>query len=151
MTKIACWTLFNITQTGILNRKTPPVDVDIGVWTKNRNTQCNYDTLLQIISLRGQPEDISIPRKIELSKNNIQYFGTNYKRHKSSYCWTFDFVVTHSGVFNNGIHDLGFLFNDSNQVPMILIGNEVKNLSSTLISFGTEKNIHYHIINHDID
>lgn len=149
MTTIICWTLFNITQTGVLNRNAPPVDVDIAAWTQQRNTQCNYDTLLQVISLRSQPEETTIPQRVSLTKELLQHFGSDYKRSKNNYCWTFQFNVTHGSVFNNGIHELGALFSDSNGVPMILIGDEVKNLTPVLASDGELKNIHYTILSHD--
>ena len=61
--KIACYTLFDITQTGVLNRSKPAVDMDPEVWIYKRNTQCNFDTILQVISLRSQPEVIDLPVK----------------------------------------------------------------------------------------
>lgn len=149
MTTIICWTLFNITQTGVLNRNAPPVDVDITAWMQKRNTQCNYDTLLQIISLRSQPEETTIPQRVPLTKEMLQQFGSEYRRAKNSYCWTFQFTITHGSVFNNGIHELGSLFGDSNGVPMILIGDEVKNLHPILSSEGELKNIHYSIAAYD--
>ena len=63
MQKIRCYTLFNITKTGITNRRNssklgPDKDKE---WEKLRNTQCNFDTLIQVISLRSQPENITDP------------------------------------------------------------------------------------------
>ena len=63
---ITCYTLFDITQTGVLNRAKPPNNEEHDQWLKQRNTQCNFDTIQQAISLRSQPEMISLPKKTEI-------------------------------------------------------------------------------------
>ena len=60
--RIECYTLFDITQTGVLNRSRPVDGQDLDQWVHKRNTQANFDTLLQIISLRSQPEIVSSPK-----------------------------------------------------------------------------------------
>jgi hypothetical protein len=73
--KISCYTLFDITQTGVINRGKPGTDEDIDAWLVKRNTQCNFDTILQVISLRSQPEDISKPKIKRIAINEFQNFG----------------------------------------------------------------------------
>ena len=58
---ITCHTLFDITATGVVNRHRPVEDEEMHAWLYKRNTQCNFDTVLQAISLRSQPEIISAP------------------------------------------------------------------------------------------
>jgi hypothetical protein len=63
--RIACYTLFDITKTGILNRARPADDVtDFNLWSDQRASQCNLDTLLQVISLRSQPDNSTIPSTV---------------------------------------------------------------------------------------
>ena len=61
--RIACFTLFDITKTDITNRKAPiNLSVkDLDDWEYKRNSQCNFDTIIQVISLRAQPERITKP------------------------------------------------------------------------------------------
>ena len=60
---ITCYTLFDITPTGIMNRHRPVVDEEIPIWLQKRNTQCNFDTVIQSISLRSQPDVTRNPEK----------------------------------------------------------------------------------------
>lgn len=133
-------TLFDITQTNIPNRSRPPDDIDPIVWEKQRKTQCNFDTLLQAISLRSQPENITIPVKSKLSNDNP--FGKLYSK-KELHAWTFNFTVNHTSVFNDGEDDLGFLYNDCQGIPMILSGEEVPILNNFLDTSFELKNIHF--------
>lgn len=142
---IRCFCLFDITHTGVLNRSRPPIDIDEKSWVYKRNTQCNYDTLLQAISIRSQPEIISHPivKKVNLTK--IGYFGKNYRATKKEMisCWSFEFGIQHPSVFNDGVSDLGSLYSDCDNVPMILCGTEFGDLSNFLSSSLDYKNIHF--------
>lgn len=147
---IACYTLFDITSTGVINRSAPPVDSNIAEWTIRRNTQCNFDTVLQVISLRSQPEIIIEPQKLSITPQAKHYFGQNYKFNKDSY-WRFEFYIQHASVFNNGVTELGALFSDSNSVPMILIGTEFKRLQPSLNTTPEYRNIYYEILSHEYE
>jgi hypothetical protein len=125
--RIACYTLFDITRTGVLNRARPGDDIEnITDWYHKRNTQCNFDTILQVISLRAQPENITEPKFVTIYDYK---FGSEYN---ISQCWTFDFEVQHDSVFENGIIDLGYLYTDCENVPMILVSNEPSNMPARL-------------------
>lgn len=140
--RLACYTLFDITQTGVLNRARPSVDItDINNWVYKRNTQCNFDTIIQIISLRGQPEVISSPKKNIIDKNHK--FGVLYADLEKYNCWTFDFEVHHSSVFEDGFSELGALYNDCQGVPMILCSSEYPKLSNFLDTTNSTKNIYF--------
>jgi hypothetical protein len=56
------------------------MDQDITDWTFKRNTQANFDTILQVISLRSQPESLSIPKKMLIKFDDFekQDWDTSY-------------------------------------------------------------------------
>ena len=93
MYRIRCYTLFDITQTGVLNRSKPAQD-DVEGWIKRRNTQCNFDTVLQVISLRSQPEVTKIPVKYQMNEEILDKFGFLYSVENTSY-WKFEFEIQH--------------------------------------------------------
>ena len=64
--RIACYTLFDITHTNVLNRSKPNID-DPEEWIKQRNSQANLDTILQCLGLRSQPELVIYPQIIDHS------------------------------------------------------------------------------------
>lgn len=138
--RIKCYTLFDITKTGITSR-TKTSD-DVSDWVTKRNTQCNFDTILQIISLRSQPEVVKNPEKISVSDKSI--FGFLYNSEKLEHCWVFEFEVQHSSVFDNDIDKLGALYLDCDSVPMIVIGTE--GISAFLDATPEFKNIHFEVV-----
>jgi hypothetical protein len=138
--RISCFTLFDITRTGILNRAKPSDDVkDIEQWLLNRNTQCNFDTILQVISLRSQPDISSNPKKVQLSKHN---FGSIYIG-KDIPIWTFDFEVYHASVFEDGIEELGYLYKDCQDVPMVKCETQYQYLNNNLDTTNDKRNIYF--------
>lgn len=144
--KIACYTLFDITQTGVLNRSKSGTNNDVDFLLK-RNTQCNFDTILQIISLRSQPEVLEIPTKENLRLDEFTNFGFMYQQveNETYPVWRFLFEVQHASVFDNGINELGSLYYDCDQVPMILCGTEWDKLPNFLDTTPELKNIHFTI------
>jgi hypothetical protein len=140
--KIRCHTLFDITKTGITNRinstNTDPQ------WQKQRNTQCNLDTILQVISLRSQPEDISTPVRSEILFSEFDKFGFLFESELEPHpCWTFDFTVNFHSVFDDGINDFGYLYSDCDGVPMIQIGTEWDKLPTFLDGSSELRNIYF--------
>lgn len=123
--RLVCYTLFDITQTGVMNRSKPIGD-NIDEWVKKRNTQCNFDTILQVISLRSQPEVCKIPNKIKMGEQELAKFGFLYENENESYCWVFEFEIQHPSVFENGIRPLGALYRDCEGVPMIVCDDQMK-------------------------
>lgn len=142
--RIRCYTLFDITQTGVTSRT--KLDNNIPDWLHARNTQCNFDTILQIISLRSQPEVVRKPERIELNLKEFGNFGVSYKSKNTVSCWTFDFEVHHASVFDNNDGKLGSLYTDCSSVPMIKSNTESINLSNFLNNSSDLKNIHFEII-----
>jgi hypothetical protein len=112
---IRCYTLFDITKTNITNRRPPPDSSleEAKAWQEKRNTQCNLDTITQVISIRAQPENLTDPVRKEIT-NSV--FGTELS---PTHYWTFDFAINYAQVFTDSSGDLGALFSDCNNVPMI--------------------------------
>ncbi len=144
--KISCYTLFDITQTGVINRGRPsPEDDPDNSWLHKRNTQCNFDTIVQAISLRGQPEDITIPSKTIIKFEDSDNFGFLFENEESIACWTFDFTIQHASVFSDGITDLGSLYSDCNGVPMIKTNTAWSKLPAFLDSSNELRNIYFEV------
>lgn len=110
--KYRCKTLFDCSATGITGHfrigQIPFADRmgqtinNIHDWNRSRNQQRNFETLLQIISLRSQPERISAVAQ-------------------DKQAWSFTFEVEAESTF--GLHGnpdpFAALFQDCNGVPMI--------------------------------
>ena len=144
--RIACYTLFDITRTGVLNRARPADDEkDIDSWILKRSTQSNFDTVLQAISLRSQPEIISNPEKILIKFDEEQRFGFLYTDNSENIypCWTFDFEIQHPSVFEDGITELGYLYRDCHNIPMIKVGTEYSKVIGFLDTSPEFKNIYF--------
>ena len=144
MHRIRCYTLFDITQTGVLNRSKPTGD-DVESLIKRRNTQCNFDTILQVISLRSQPEVVKVPVDIAMTESLYEMFGFLYTQENVT-CWKFDFEVQHSSVFENGIVSLGALYKDCEGVPMITCDTQHSMCPKFLDVTPELKNIHFEVL-----
>jgi len=149
MQTIACYTLFDITNTGVLNRSKPVVDMDYNDWSYKRNTQCNFDTILQAVSLRSLPEIQQKPKKIEIKFSEFTDFGFLFEEETPQNCWYFTFNVMSTTVFNDGISELGSLYDDCHNVPMIKCGTEYDKLPEFLNVSPELKNIHFKIVGND--
>ena len=140
---VTCYTLFDITQTGVVNRNKPVQDEDPMQWLYKRNTQCNFDTILQVISLRSQPEILTSPIKSNLKFEEFTNFGFLFDDAEEHPYWSFDFSIQHPSVFDNGITELGSLYADCEGVPMIKCGTEWSKLPAHLDSSDEQRNIYF--------
>lgn len=150
--KLRCYTLFDITVTGITNRRNVPVTdtAKQAEWERKRNTQCNFDTILQIISLRSQPENITDSIKTPIRFSEFNKFGFLFDSTENDVnCWNFEFTVNFKSVFDDGISELGSLYNDCDSVPMILVGTEWDKLPSFLDTSPELKNIYFEALPND--
>jgi hypothetical protein len=123
--RIACYTLFDITQTNVLNRSKPTGD-DIDIWKNQRNSQSNFDTILQCLSLRGSPDLLKYPHKIEFAINPTK-FGFLVEHNKELdhfWYWKFEFGIQQLDVYDNGMNPFGFLVHDCHEIPMLLCDTE---------------------------
>ena len=140
---LSCFTLFDITQTNVLNRSRPLASDIPEVWAHRRNTQANFDTILQAISLRSQPEIDKIPTKIVITLDDDK-FGFLYKGYEEEIVgWTFDFQIQHPSVFHDGMEELGYLYSDCDGVPMIKCKTEWHRVSNFLDTTPELRNIYF--------
>jgi hypothetical protein len=139
-TKIRCSTLFDITKTNITNRR-PAADLaDPSEWQRKRNAQVNFDTLIQVISLRAQPEDITIPKITEVNLAETDKFGFMIRSETPVKVWSFTFYVNYKQVFKDEEGEYGALYADCESVPMI---NMDSNLPAFLDISPELKNVHF--------
>jgi hypothetical protein len=146
--RIVCYTLFDITATGVLNRQRPVEDHEYNVWVHKRNTQCNFDTILQSISLRSQPEIVKHPEKLLVTFDDNSDFGFLFDGEDQP-CWTFEFDIMHASVFDDGINELGALYNDCDGVPMIKCGTEWDKLPAFLDTSPEMRNIYFKVVTNE--
>ena len=147
---ITCYTLFDITPTGVMNRHRPVVDEEIPNWLLRRNTQCNFDTVVQSISLRSQPDVTRKPEKIQIRFDQFTNFGFLYQQleNETYDCWSFDFDIQHPSVFNDGINELGALYSDCDTVPMIKTDTAWNKLPAFLDTSDELRNIYFKVVNY---
>lgn len=150
-TLIKCSTLFDITNTGVSNRK-PPMDLEESArdkWILNRNRQNNFDTLIQVISLRTQPEEISFSTKKEVDFKTSNNFGFLFENEDPQPCWEFTFVIYYNNAYNDGIDDFGSLYADCDGVPMLKIGSEWEKLPNFLDTSPELRNIYFEVLSNE--
>jgi hypothetical protein len=145
---ITCYTLFDITPTGVMNRNRPAIDEEMLAWLYKRNTQCNFDTVLQAISLRSQPEITRMPEKTQIRFDDFTDFGFLFEQQEDELynCWSFDFQIQHASVFNDGTNELGSLYSDCDTVPMIKTDTVWDKLPAFLDTTDELKNIHFKVV-----
>jgi hypothetical protein len=148
---IKCLSLYDITQTNMSFRKRTNEIVREDERT-SRGQQSNLETILQIINMRSQPENISqITRQQVDVKNMSDYkFGytlsDEYHSVDTVNIWTFTFSVEHVDVFNNGIDELGYLLSDCDRVPMITDLLESFKLSNQISISDETRNVYFEIM-----
>ena len=147
--KVTCYTLFDITQTGVMNRNRPSSDEDPETWLFKRNTQSNFDTILQVVSLRSQPEEITTPKSISINLTEFQNFGFLLENDEQIKCWKFNFTIQHPSVFYDGITELGSLYSDCDHVPMIKTDTIWDKLPAFLDSSDELRNIYFEVVEND--
>lgn len=142
--KILCRTLFDCSYTGVTGHfrvaEVPFTDrvgqtiTDQTEWNRSRNQQRNWETLIQIISLRTQPQDMTVPTV----KDGV---------------WEFEFKSESEGVFEifGNTDPLAGLKQDCEGVPMMLHLNEQKDLAPTICIAGEGQNIWFETINNALD
>ena len=142
--KILCRTLFDCSCTGVTgnfrpgelpfqDRATQEI-CNQPDWNRSRNQQRNYETLLQIFSLRTQPQNITVPVKIDNT-------------------WQFEFESESEGVFDvyGDTDPLAGLKIDCSGVPMILNLGEITDTGPTIQTHGLQQNIWFETINTSLE
>jgi hypothetical protein len=103
---------------------------DYESWIKARNQQRNWETVMQVISLRAQPTLVDHPKQQDLA-------------------WQFEFEVEVAGVYsgNGDVNDYSTLMHECDNVPMIVGLTENASLEPRLISQGLHQNIWFETVN----
>lgn len=148
--KLQCYTLFDITKTGNILRR-PPLNgtpEQTKRWEKSRNTQTNFDTIIQVLSLRSQPEDITDPeQEIVVFDKSLDLFGFLFDNEDTAHsCWSFTCTIPHSSVYDDGYNELGYLLRDCDGVPMIKVGTEHEKLPNFLDTTPELRNIYFEVL-----
>jgi hypothetical protein len=149
--KIRCYTLFDITETGVNSRRRHlETQFDGNMFDKQRNQQRNLETILQIISMRSQPEAHSIPTIMKAQFSDSSNWGYVYAKQKikTATCWSFDFDINNVSVFDNGIESFGSLSQDCQGVPMITGLDELVKLPMNLDTSQELRNIYFEVVNY---
>jgi hypothetical protein len=130
--KFSCQTFFDITATGVIGHYKSsriPFDDKAGQaiesersWNRSRNQQRNWETITQLLSMRTQIFDLTVPKKIK----DI---------------WNFEFEIETVGVFASQGNPVGILLIDANGVPMLTGLTEKQGISPTLVTTGKNQNI----------
>lgn len=142
--KIVCHTLFDCSYTGVTGHyrssEVPFVDKvgqtisSLSDWNHSRNQQRNWETLMQIIGLRTQPQSVTRP----VTKSGK---------------WTFEFIAEATGVYSltDSPDPLAGLKQDCEGVPMVVGLTEKDNLAPTISVAGPNQNIWFETINNILD
>ena len=131
-------TLVDITATGVIRSQ---VDRDL-----ERNQQRNFETILQVLSLRTQPGIARFPEVHEVDKEDpIIWFGDFYGD-KPQRIWSMYFTADHPTAYDTEEGVLDGLRRDFEQVPIITgLTETAKFMLPILYPYGSIKNIHLSI------
>jgi hypothetical protein len=99
-------------------------------WNRARNQHRNWETIMQMISLRAQPTVIKDPTCTD---------GV----------WSFEFSVETPGVYStdNNVDNLDGLLNECDGIPMIVGLDETDSIDPSLTISGTKQNLWFETIN----
>lgn len=112
--RFACETLFDITATGVTGNYKSSATTDPVAWNRARNQQRNWETVTQLIGMRTQLHDITMP----VRSNNT---------------WSFEFEVETPAVFGTVDNPVALLKNDAIGVPMLTDLDNTVELDTRLI------------------
>jgi len=127
-------TLVDITATGIIRHRD---DVEL-----ERNQQRNWETVLQCIGLRAQPQLIDGPYVRDLVIDETSYFPEIYFGNQR--CWIFSFGVEHEDVFLKGSDPVGTLDQAFARVPIICgLEETARFILPIFYPYGAIKNIYF--------
>ena len=127
MRTILCATLIDITDTGVIRGE-----------STERDQQRNWQTVLQVLSLKTQPEIVHPPGLIEADDVNRFFFGDDF--HDKHNVWVFAFRSANVG----GGYSVEELTDDFEQVPVILgLKETARMLLPLFFTRGTMKNIYF--------
>lgn len=138
--KIQCRTLFDCSRTGVTGHfrlSQVPFQDQTGQtirseqdWQFARNQQRNWETIVQIISLRTQPMNLS--NTTEQDK-----------------LWEFTFEVEAEGVYsiNADVNNMDALLNECAGIPMVVNLTERPGVEPKIVTQGEHQNIWFETVN----
>jgi hypothetical protein len=127
-------TLVDITATGMTRHQAG--------YETQRDQQRNWETVLQVIGLRSQPQLIEGPVSAEFDIDELSEFGEMYYgKHRA---WIFCFGVEHEDVFLENSDPVGGLDKDFAQVPIICgLEETARFILPIFYPYGAIKNIYF--------
>lgn len=127
-------TLVDITATGVTRHRAEQ--------ELERNQQRNWETVLQVIGLRSQPQLIEGPIVKEFEIDHASGFGEMYRGNHS--VWIFCFGVESEDVFLHNSDPVGGLDLDFAQVPIICgLEETARFMLPIFYPYGAIKNIYF--------
>jgi hypothetical protein len=133
-------TLFDLTKSRVLREYFPIVlgfkdaaDQSVDTeeeWKRSRNQQRNWETIIQLLSLRAQP-NVRIPIKLENQLLSQFNFDPMYGKRAS--VWHVIFSVESANLFTIGTDPTALLRADFDRIPLIAGLTESVTLSPSLI------------------
>lgn len=111
-----CSTLIDITKTDAVRHYNKGMPEDKTDYEIMRNQQRNYQSIIQVIGLRGQPVYLSAPTTEFHTKLSNLGFGSEYT---TGTVWTFHFGVEQQGLFDSPDKKGGLLIDDLHNVPVV--------------------------------
>jgi len=130
--RFSCTTLFDITATGVTGHfksaRVPFLDrvgnniEDMADWNRSRNQQRNWETVNQIIGMRTQISDSTVPVRT----------GT---------AWHFEFETETPGVYGTDDDPVAVLYSDADGVPMLIDLDNRRDIVAFVVTQGPEQNI----------
>ena len=137
---IQCFTLIDITQTNTVGSYKDKQG-DYATWTKSRNQQRNWETILQGIGLRTQLVDIDKPNSQSADLTKYKFGSIFLGQHT---VWTFRFGIEYPEVYNKDNTEFLALLEDMDNIPCILGLDETAPMAkSTFKTFGSELNTYF--------
>lgn len=127
-------TLVDITATGVIRSN---ADKEL-----ERNQQRNWETVLQCIGIRAQPQLIEGPicREFEIDESTV--FGELY--YGMQKVWFFSFGIDHEGAWTLDDDEVYGLEKDFAQVPIICgLEETARFMLPIFYPYGALKNIHF--------
>jgi hypothetical protein len=127
------FTLVDISATGVIRSQDPD--------NMERNQQRNWETLLQCIGLRTQPQNIQEPITSTVEDIGMAEFGDFYTGTQK--IWTWSWTVEREGVYDLADVPLAGLLQDIEQVPIITgLEETARFMLPIFYPYGTIKNIY---------
>ena len=157
--KFVCQTLFDITRTDVTGHckasrmpfqdRAGQIIKDETAWNRSRNQQRNWETVIQCMGLRTQPQNIQDPISTTTDLENLE-FGDMYTGEQKVWIWTWS--TEGLDVYDLTNKPLGAIQQDFEQVPVITgLTETARFMLPIFYPYGSIKNIYFKQINTNSD